>query len=264
MKKSCKKITHLLFCFMLFVFGSNSVFALDSVYYTNNNGIEISEVEYNNLLNLGFTDNEIQYMSETEFLANKDLVGQIVSQETTFIQNNITPFGLQPGYVEDPARILTTTIVAVSDRYRYKVSLEWQQIPSARSHDVIGIGIDSNVSIYSNLYFQQNFCYSSTNCSSTGAFTQNVSSTGASATFQLPSTSIVSMNSYLYFSVAKNTTSIITQLNAYGDYAHAMQNVTLANATNHTINRGGINHASSVSSYYDTFPVAKAIWTGSW
>lgn len=262
MNVSCKKISCMLFAVAMFLMFESSAFALECIHITNANGIDITETEYNNLLNLGFTDNEIQYMTMDEFLANKDLVGQIVAQEVSSSSNT---FGLQPGYIATSARTITTTIVSVSDRYRYKVSVEWLQIPTNRSHDIIGIGIDTNVSIYSNLYFQQNFCYSTNNCYSSSAFTQKSTSTGASATYQLPSASVVSMNSYMYFSVVKNTTSTITQLNAYGDFAHATQTVSLNDAyNNHSINRGGIYLNSNISGSYSSLDTAKAVWTGSW
>ena len=264
----CKKIHLVLFAVISFMFCGSSVFALDSIYITNKNGVEMTETEYNNLLNLGFTDNEIQYMSMNEFLENKDLVGQIVAQKTVTVQEPslFGPFAYQPGYVSTTTRAVTTTIVSVSDKYRYKVSVEWLQIPSNRSHDIIGIGIDTNVSIFGDLtYFQQNFCYSANNCNSSGVYSAKVTSTGASATYQLPSASVVSMNSYLYFSVQKNTTSTITQLNAYGDFAHAMTTVSLNDAyNNHSINRSGIYLNSNISSYYDSINTAKAVWTGSW
>lgn len=268
MNISCKKISCMLFAVaMFFMFGS-SAFALECIHMTNANGIDITETEYNNLLNLGFTDNEIQYMTIDEFLANKDLIGEIVAQEVSYENNSnfINPFSYQPGYAATTTREVTTTIVSVSDRYRYKVSVNWLQIPSNRSHDIIGIGIDTNVKIFGNLtYFQQNFCYSASNCSSSGTYNERVSSTGASATYQLPSASLVSMNSYFYFGIEKNTTSTITQLNAYGDFAHAMTTVSLSNAyNNHLISRGGLVLNSNISSYYDSIDTAKAVWIGSW
>lgn len=270
MNISCKRINYMLFAVAMFLMFGSSAFALECIHITNANGIDITETEYNNLLNLGFTDNEIQYMTMDEFLANKDLIGEIVAQEVSYETKNnsnfINPLGYQPGYVQNTTRSVTTTIVSLSDKYRYKVSVEWLQIPSNRSHDIIGIGIDPNVSIYGGLmYFQQNFCYSASNCSSSGTYNERVSSTGASATYQLPSASLVSMNSYMYFSVVKNTTSTITQLNAYGDFAHAMTTVSLSNAyNNHLISRGGLVLNSNISSYYDSIDTAKAVWTGSW
>ena len=39
--------------------------------YTNYNGIEMTNQEYNNLLNQGFSENEIYYMNEEIYLENK-------------------------------------------------------------------------------------------------------------------------------------------------------------------------------------------------
>ncbi len=72
------------------------------------------------------------------------------------------------------------------------------------------------------------------------------------------------MSAYLYFDVDKNTTSTIKRLNAYGDYAHSTKSISEANAPNHNINKSGITHLNSTSSYFDTFDISKAIWNGSW
>ena len=57
-----------------------------NMYFYNYNGVEITETEYSNLESLGFTDNEIMYMSQTEFNDNKDLEGEVVSEITTYVK----------------------------------------------------------------------------------------------------------------------------------------------------------------------------------
>ena len=276
MDKVVKKVIVFIVC--LISFTNTQVLALsynDNI--INNNDITITKIQYNNLLNLGFTDTEIMNMSTKEFDENKNLEGKIVTQSILYFDeqnnilnnrylpnDNISLFGLQTGYIETTGKKMTTTIVSVNNKYRYKVTLEWKNIPSTRSYDIIGIGTDTNVKIDSGIYFQQNFCYSSNNCSSSIVSTIKSTSTGATSTFQLPSSTIVSLNSYLYFDVSKNTTSTITQLNAYGDYSHATSNISKSNANNHSINRGGISLDSSISNYYDNMTTAKATWTGSW
>ena len=270
MKKIKSKVIIFIIC--LISFNSIEVFALNTTnIIINNNSILITEQEHQNLLNLGFTHDEILNMSSEEFNDNKDLKGEIVSQNTIYmdqqnniLNNNISILGLQPGYIETTAKKMTTTIVSVNNKYRYKITLEWKNIPSTRSYDIIGIGTDTNVKINSGIYFQQNFCYSSNNCDSSIVNTVKSTSTGATSTFKLPSSDIVSLSSYLYFDVSKNTTSTITQLNAYGDYSHATKNISKSNANNHSINRGGILLDSSISSYYDSITTAKSVWTGSW
>lgn len=274
MKKSIKLF--LIFSILLLCFycsASMEVFALEIDDFLNSNNILITGTEYQNLINLGFTENEILNMTLDEYKINKNLKGKIVAQNIIYFdkqnnilnnKNNILTFGLQPGYIETASKKMTTTIVLINDKYRYKVSLEWKKIPSTRSYDIIGIGIDNSVKIASALTFQQNFCYSSSSCSSSIVHTEKFTSTGATATFQIPTQTIVSLSSYLYFNVSKNTNSIIAELKAYGDYAHATKGISKSNANNHSINRGGIILDSSVSSYYDSMDKAQAIWTGSW
>lgn len=270
MNDIAKKV--IIFIIFLINFNTMDVFALDANdTIINNNNILMTNIEYQNLLDLGFTDYEIMNMSLKEYNENKNLKGEIVSQNTIYmdeqnsiLNNSISTFGLQSGYIETTAKKMTTTIVSVNNKYRYKITLEWKNIPTTRSYDIIGIGIDNNVTINSSIYFQQNFCYSTNNCSSSIVNTVNSTSTGATSTFQLPSSAIISLSSYLYFDVSKNTTSTITQLNAYGDYSHATKSISKSNANNHSINRGGISLDSSISDYYDSMNTSKAVWTGSW
>lgn len=49
---------------------------------------------------------------------------------------------------------MITTIISINNCYRYKVSLEWTKIPSTRSYDIIGLGIDNTVKVYSIPVFQ--------------------------------------------------------------------------------------------------------------
>ena len=269
-EKNMKKIALVL---VLCLCGTTNiqVYALEMSDIVNYNNILITKKEYYNLLNLGFSENEILNMSLDEYNFNKDLKGLVVSQNTIYLDeknnvlnNSISAFGIQAGYIETAAKQMTTTIISFSNQYRYKISLEWKKIPSTRSYDIIGIGTDNNVKIASALTFQQNFCYSSNNCSSSIVRTEKSTSTGATATFQIPTQTIVSLSSYLYFDVSKNTNSIITQLNDYRDYYHPTKSISKSNANNHSINRGGIILDSSISNYYDSIDTAKATWTGSW
>ena len=49
-------------------------------YYTNNNGIEISEKQYQTLKGLGFTDSQIAKMNTKTFNKNKNIEATIVDQ----------------------------------------------------------------------------------------------------------------------------------------------------------------------------------------
>ena len=252
--------------FFLLLLLVSSYYVKAESYYVNNNDIQMTAAEYDNLLNLGFTENEIQNMKLEEFNNNKDLIGEVVSKKTVFIPTEDTLYNryYHVGYVETVGKKLTTTIVSVNNKYRYKVTLEWKVMPSTRSYDILGIGMYQDVTISSSLYFQSNYCYSPGNCSSNGVNTQKVTSTGATVIYKLPSATVVSMDSYLYFDVSKNVNYTITQLDAAGDYSHATSTISLNNAKNHTIDAGGIHLNSSISGYYDSMPTALATLTCSW
>ena len=58
-------------------------------FYINRNGIEISQSQYNNLLELGFVDDEIYNMSIEEFDYNKDIRGDVVTSDERYFKTII-------------------------------------------------------------------------------------------------------------------------------------------------------------------------------
>ncbi len=267
-----KKNKMMLFVLVLgtfIVYEGSQGYALSNGYIVNNNGISIYKNEYANLLNLGFTDEEIYNMHIAEFENNKNLKGNIVSQNIVYLsednpQKMIGLYRIQNGNVTTLSKKLTTTIIEVNDKYRYKVSLSWITIPSTRSYDIIGIGMDTSVKDYENPTFQQNFCYSNNNCSSSNTYTINSSASGIGVSFKLPTQNLVSLNSYMYYDVLKRNNAVLTSQNAYGDYAHAIRTISESDANNYFVNRSGILLDSSIANYYDSMQTAIARWTGSW
>ena len=77
-KKRC-----LLVFFMVLTFGL-SVEMVNASVYTNYFGIEMTNQEYNTLLNLGFSEDEIYYMDETTFNENKELDATLVVQNEKY------------------------------------------------------------------------------------------------------------------------------------------------------------------------------------
>lgn len=273
MKNKKKMIIFALFISLTILISTSFVVAKEDYKLVNNNEIKITNEEYNNLLNLGFSKSEIQMMSYEEYENNKLLKGKIVSENSidvfsdnsNFQKPSIAPFSNQPGSVETTYKKIVTTIIEINGKYRYKVSVTWKNIPSTRSYDIIGIGMDSTVKAYSNPTFQQNYCDTNNNCSSTNTYTKNTSSVGIGASFKLPSGSLSSLSSYFYYDVEKrNANSNVTNQNAYGDYAHATKSITQENSTNYTVNRGGIILDDSIINYYDETMTSTAKWTGNW
>ena len=264
----------------------NAITVEGSSYY-NNKGVTITEKDYTNLVNLGFTDNEIKNMTQEEFDANHNLIGEVVSTTTKYYKNvvaydinhNVVSTNqyetssvmpefspLKTGYIETNYKKMTTEIIFMINRYRYKVSVEWKSIPNVRSYDIIGVGFDSSkVSIYSDVTFQQNYCYTNGNCESSNLSTIKKSSTGGAAIFMLPtSSSVKTMDSYLYYMVQKTNSGTLTSMEAAGDYSHAVKGTTSKYIDNFTITSRGLYLDAKITDYYDEIPYAEATWTGSW
>lgn len=271
------------------------VLATEGVYYTNSYNIEMTEQEYNNLLSLGFTEKQIDRMDSETFSENKDLEATLVSQVTKYYKTTTTTnYGVQTsetvelekdefnrqlqqaratrtiynGQVETTYKLMTTTMSQLSTAsFRYKVDLDWQQIPSTRSHDIIAIGFEpAKVALNSLINFRQDYTYSSgtTDYSLVGITKEGTN--GCSATIKLPSGSLSELSSYLYFTVRKAYSDVtVTSHIASGDYAHATSSVSESAAQNYTVDHaGGINLGSSIYNKYDEINIAQATYYGSW
>lgn len=265
---------------------------------------------------MGFSEREIIAMDQEEFDNNKNLNGEIVAQTTkyyktittysdasTYSINNatnptsitieiteeeynnsndellITPLGNTNGYTETNYKKMTTTIVKNGNYYRYKNDLVWKRMPSTRSYDIQGIGIDSTVSgVSSSKYFKRIadiedsanlVCYFDNSTSGTW----ELSGTGYAVNFKLPAntstTTVTALSSHMYFDVQKLTSATILTLNAYGDYKHAQKTVSSSVSNGVSIGTDGISFDASVSvsitESYDSMSTAQATWSGlSW
>lgn len=281
-------------CFAVLLLGITTPIVNAGTYYTNYNNIEMTENEYNNLVELGFTEDEIYLMGNTEFEANKDIEATLVSatekyyKTTTIIQNGITTtssevISKEQYELEKDATPVTRSIYngLVTTDYKHmlmemsqlddnemrlKITLTWLNIPSTRSNDIIGIGFEQSVvGLNSSIYFQQNYTNSSGSHSSVTSIPQEFS-TGVSSVFDLPNGTISALSSYMYIDVRKNDDDeTITDMDAGGDYAHATSTISETNAKKHTVNHiSGIVLQSSIQDYYDGINVATASFIGTW
>lgn len=299
---------------LLFTTNVNAINSDQKYYFKNSNNIEISKSQYLNLINLGFTDKQIDAMDIDEFNNNKNLNGIIVAKNTKYYKtiikyynlphlktlnsinytsntveisedeynnseiNTISPAGLTNGYTETSYKKMTTTIIKNGAYYRYKNDLVWKKMPSTRSYDIQGIGIDYFVSgIPSSRYFKRiadindkanSRCYYDT--STSGIWKQGPS--GYVITFLLPSDNVqkqvTALSSYMYFDVQKLTGDTLTTLNAYGDYKHAQRYVDSSVSGGVSIGIGsthGISFNASVTATikesYDSMSTAQATLT---
>lgn len=81
MKNKVKICSLMLIGFFGLINGANA-----SNVYTNYNGVEMSTNEFNNLISMGFTDEQIYNMEQDEFEKNKNLSGEIVATDTIYVK----------------------------------------------------------------------------------------------------------------------------------------------------------------------------------
>ena len=289
-----KKTLYISFLILLMISLTKNVKADENIFYTNLYNINMTEQEYNNLLELGFDENEIYHMTNDIFMDNKDIEATLESETieyykiTTVTQNGNTTStseiitkdeyenGSQgpqtrasyDGVITTDYKVMRTNISQLSSvQYRYKVTLTWQNMPSKRSYDIIGLGFEpSKVQLNSTIHFQQQYTNSSGTSSTSVTCIQIEGSNGGSAVFKLPTGTMTALSSYMYYNVIKAADNItVTTMYAGGDYAHATSNISEANAQRHSVNHaGGIILEDAVEDYYDAIPVATASWYGTW
>ena len=113
------------------------------------------------------------------------------------------------------------------------------------------------------MYFSQYYCLTNGSCNTLTTYYPYTSNSGVGATFKLPEGSLSVLKQTLYYDVAKNTASTITYQAAYGDYSHAIQNISLSNALDYYVNTSGIVF-NNYGSYFDSISPAVATWSGNW
>ncbi len=167
-------------------------------------------------------------------------------------------------YVETSYKKLTTTISNNGSYYRYKAVLNWKNFPKVRSYDTIAIGHYASVKLRGILHFEQTYCITDGTCRTIQAYYPTTQDAGSAATFKVPTGDMTSLSQTLYFDVQKSVDATIVSQKATGDYAHAVENVTIGKARNFTISNSGIIFASSSKDSFDEIPPAQATWSGSW
>lgn len=268
----------------------NKVSALGShdIDYTNYYGIEMTETEYFNLINLGFTENEIYYMDEDTYNENKDENdARLLTKNTKYYKTVVPYYGTSyttevtlaeylnhsngDDLLDNSSTYYQEFVTSISykneTKYRYKISTNWLHFPSNYSFDVIGIGLGSidDVYINSNLFFRFDWAYSDgSSHHSTVNNGSQTSATGGSIVYELP-TNVVGLSATLYYDVSKDTEETITSLEMCGDYSHSNYQVTQYQAANHAISYYGIGFDSSVVAYFNAIPCTyAAVYDISW
>lgn len=242
-------------------------------------GIKMTTTEYNNLLNLGFSEEDIYLMDEDTYINNKDLIGHVVStnvtryktvkrglESVTYVateeefqsRNEVRPLGV----VENYWRSVVTKITQIDSSYRYMVSTVWNTMPNERNYDVISIGITSDVIRSTYPTFTRHYCdYDDCYNSNVGAI--KTGRYGAGASFKVPSGSLTGLGASLYFEVVKDVSGTLTYQEFCGMYAHGT-NTTLTESQNYGIATGGIAFKGTSVNKYVIMGCSYGTWTGTW
>lgn len=247
---------------MAFVLMPISIFA----YEIDEDGFEVvsKEEKYYKTVT---TNNDTEYALRSVDLSSNNNSSSYTVEITKEEYDNYDENQAQPyeyAYVETGYKKLTTYILTNGSYYRYKAVLNWKTFPKVRSYDTIAIGHYASVEKRGSVYFSQTYCDLNNDCRTIKAYYPQTFSTGSAATFKVPSGDLSSLSQTIYFDVQKSVDATVISQKAAGDYAHAVQTVTVAQAKNFSVSTLGINFNSSSVNLYDEISPATALWSGSW
>ena len=197
------------------------VFAKENVYYTNSNGIELTEEEYK-FLTTFYWDSYVEKMTEEQYeeFTNLDLLGRkLITKESKIESSKSTSHSTQYKTLKISAACSSDCIVSLVNT--------WKIDPAERSWDVIGFYL-SGVSRLSNVQ--------ATVSNNTTTYYYNNTKTaynGFGNSVQLPSGSNLIVNQII-------TTT--TGGHIYGSYQHAMSTITLWVSQEYTFSLSGFGN----------------------
>lgn len=219
MKKPVR-IAMSLFIFLLSFFTLTNVNAEErKIYYTNNNGVELTKDEYDFLTEVywnGYqskmTQDEYDYYRDGDYFGGE--VEKKIVYDTPLTRGT---FHSTPNKAIQISKTCNTTCSIT-------IGVEWINNPTIRSYDVIG------AYLYNTRKIGTVSAYATTNNNSNFASITNVQTNGFGSSVLLPSGSNVHV--YQTFSVAKGG-------RVYGSYQHAIKNTTLAVSQKYNIDITG-------------------------
>ncbi len=198
------------------------------IYYTNSNGISLTEKEYNYAKTM-FNEQFIEVMNQEDYdfinradVNNKDVEIIVEEPKTDYIQSRTS------SYVETQAKRLAISKTCHNGVCVVSLTNTWKYEPRVKSYDVIGV-MFSNTSQYGNGYgtiFKVN--------GSNHTCTEYVkNSDGLGCSYKLPSNATADI--YAYMSLDVNDTGGLV----YGSYQHATSSVTLSQSKNYSFHING-------------------------
>lgn len=250
-----------------------------NVYYTNSNGVQMTELEYNKMLQL-FSEEKVNYLSQEEFDKYKDMTilstdsvyqktisldGEVISEEiiskeeydSSSDENLPIPYVGDSQYYETTYKKLTAT-VGDSTGLLLISSIHWKKIPYIKSYDVYAFRV-TNMS-HSNLAGTQTYYHDGTADSifyDTTAPGYKYATNGAGYSMNLVDNATgydLAISSELAYNTTQYTTAHI-----YVSYQHAQRDVSRETSKSYTFSPSGYGNVvlfnnSTIAGYYDAMP----------
>lgn len=168
------------------------------------------------------------------------------------------------GYIETTYKKLKLTITKSGNNYVYNAYLEWKNMPSTRSYDIIGVGFNPSVRAIDET-FSMNYCLKNGSCYTNNTHYPKIISTGVGASFKVPSNSdLATLNTTLKVIVTKNVSETITKQLAVADYSHAISSVSQSSSLDYTVGVIGIILDGSITDSYDSINAAELQISCNW
>lgn len=270
-------------------------------YYTNLNGAELTEQQYNNLKkafnddtiatmtvetinllkneqNLSTTVEEKYIRTDEYYDDNGNLIDSIEtevtkSQADSFVENKengVVTYDY-PNHQTSMKRLSISIAVGSISVKTVTVTNTWLSIPSTKSYDVIAIrpgNLSGTININNGMISgYQKWDGNIINYNSSSENTKIVSSglSQGQGGVGISMNIVDSVNSSLQNSITVTFISGANPFTAYGSYQHAQSNVTLAQSKDYSINSSGlggvINFSSSVRGRYDAMQGVNRTWS---
>ena len=253
---------------MLFAICITNVNADENVYYTNLNGVEMTESEYNHIVELlseqrasSITQDEFDEYVTYEIIDRNVIYQKVISNELGIVYeeeiteeeyNNSDLEPMEPGvggegtnsidgYFETSYKRLNVTLANMSSFYLLLGDLTWKKVPACRSYDVFAFKVTRfyyyNVSGIQTYYVGNNYTNISYDTSSQG---YKALSNGAGFSMNLKDGSNItsydmSISAHLTISDYSYSTSYVTT-----SYQHAQSDVTRAQSMDYYLSSGGL------------------------
>jgi hypothetical protein len=254
----------------------------EDVYYTNLNGVQMSEAEYNTIIKM-FSEQKASILSQDEFDEYKN--ANIVSQDTIYQKaiyqdgelvsskeiteeeyNNapdettscdIMPLSDDSGYYETTYKKLSVSLLDTTNYFKLLATLTWKKVPSCRSYDVFAFRV-INMS-YSSVSGVQTYIKDSgyTNISyTTDSAGYKAQSNGAGFSMNLKDDSDITGFVMTLTAVLNIKETDATYAHAYTSYQHAQATVTRAQSMSYTLDISGLGNvvlfsSTTIQNHYD-------------